>query len=180
MAPELKLLISQYFTGCLTYQDADRFRDIKAKFTKLELIDAIKASPFRHFWKARKLTFSGTLVHSFLLRKMKVDNEKEDERCEVRDDAYKLGLIAFIEGVLVSKEGNVQVWPDILKFVNDLEFFFKYPWSERAFRKLMQTLNKDMQHYKDNIDKKKGKKVAQEETLLVAIYLSLSTGHMKP
>ncbi|XP_060964749.1 uncharacterized protein LOC133033711 [Cannabis sativa] len=207
MALELKLPISSHFTGRLTYRGTDRFRYIKAKFTEMDLVDTVKASPFGHFWEAGELTFSGALVHSLLLQKMKVDTEKEDEcptdeeihaksndhlvrtyfegkssvqldslmlqleRCEDKDDAYKLGLIAFIEGVLVSKEGNVQVWPEMLKFVNDLEFFFKYPWGERAFRKLMETLGKNMQHYKDNVDKKKGKKIAQEAKYTVSGYV---------
>ncbi|KAM6548176.1 hypothetical protein CsatB_019852 [Cannabis sativa] len=239
MAPELKLPVSSHFTGRLTYRGTDRSRYIKAgvtkaKFTEMDLVETVKASPFGHFWEAGELTFSGALVHSLLLRKMKVDTEKEDEvwfhvgrndmrfrrikfglitglpmgsaptdeeihaksndhlvrtyfegksfvqldslmlqleRCEDKDDAYKLGLIAFIEGVLVSKEGNVQVWPEMLKFVNDLEFFFKYPWGERAFRKLMETLGKNMQHYKDNVDKKKGKKIAQEAKYTVSGYV---------
>ncbi|XP_060969515.1 uncharacterized protein LOC115713230 [Cannabis sativa] len=234
MAPELKLPITSHFTGRLTYRGTDRFRYIKAKFTEMDLVETVKASPFGHFWEAGELTFAGALVHSLLLRKMKVDTEKEDEvwfhvgrndmrfgriefelitglpmgsaptdeeihaksndylvrtyfegkssvqldslmlqleRCEDKDDAYKLGLIAFIEGVLVSKEGNVQVLPEMLKFVNDLEFFFKYPWGERAFRKLMETLGKNMQHYKDNVDKKKGKKIAQEAKYTVSGYV---------
>uniref|UniRef100_A0A803P1T7 DUF4283 domain-containing protein n=1 Tax=Cannabis sativa TaxID=3483 RepID=A0A803P1T7_CANSA len=36
--PELKLLISEHFTGCLTYWGSNRFKDIKTKFEALKLI----------------------------------------------------------------------------------------------------------------------------------------------
>uniref|UniRef100_A0A803NLQ1 Uncharacterized protein n=1 Tax=Cannabis sativa TaxID=3483 RepID=A0A803NLQ1_CANSA len=81
------------------------------------------------------------------------------ERCEDKDDVYKLRLCAFIEGVLVSKDGNIIVWPEMLKLVDDLEFFFKYSWDEQTFPKSMWSMNKDMIYYKQNIEKKKGKKL---------------------
>uniref|UniRef100_A0A803NHS8 DUF1985 domain-containing protein n=1 Tax=Cannabis sativa TaxID=3483 RepID=A0A803NHS8_CANSA len=71
---------------------------------------------------------------------------------EDKDDVYKLKLCVFIKGVLVLKDGNIIVWPDMLKFVDDLEFF-KYQWREHTFCKLMSSINKDMMHYKQTVKK---------------------------
>uniref|UniRef100_A0A803QDP8 Uncharacterized protein n=1 Tax=Cannabis sativa TaxID=3483 RepID=A0A803QDP8_CANSA len=92
-------------------------------------------------------------------------------RCKIKDGVYKLGLRTFVNDVFVSKDGNVQVWPDMLKFADDLEFFFKYLQGERTFCTLMWYMSKDMHYYKDNVEKKKGRKVAQEAKYTVHGYV---------
>ncbi|XP_060968725.1 uncharacterized protein LOC115720433 [Cannabis sativa] len=94
------------------------------------------------------------------------------EACDVADDVYKLGLCAFVEGVLLSRAEGVYIWTDMLKLVENEEKFFEYPWGLLSHQKLLSSTTKNMQqlrqNYMDKNDKtkkkhKKEKKVTQPE-----------------
>ncbi|KAM6560615.1 hypothetical protein CsatA_029854 [Cannabis sativa] len=94
------------------------------------------------------------------------------EACDVDDDVYKLGLCAFVEGVLLSRAEGVYIWTDMLKLVENEEKFFEYPWGLLSYQKLLSSTTKNMQqlrqNYMDKNDKtkkkhKKEKKVTQPE-----------------
>ncbi|XP_060969916.1 uncharacterized protein LOC115695232 [Cannabis sativa] len=94
------------------------------------------------------------------------------EACDVADDVYKLGLCAFVEGVLLSRAEGVYIWTDMLKLVENEEKFFEYPWGLLSYQKLLSSTTKNMQqlrqNYMDKNDKtkkkhKKDKKVTQPE-----------------
>ena len=80
-------------------------------------------------------------------------------RCETPEDVYRLGLCLFVEAVLLGRESNVHISTYILKFVEDLEFFFKIPWGKLSFAKLMKTLQKDLVK---QFDKKLSQNVQRE------------------
>ncbi|XP_062076473.1 uncharacterized protein LOC133781482 [Humulus lupulus] len=85
------------------------------------------------------------------------------KNCTIVEDAYKLGLCFFVEGVLLAREGKLNVWIDSLKMVEDTEYFFTYPWGKVSFNKLMDSCKKDMHHQKRNYEKKKEVKGKQKE-----------------
>ncbi|XP_060974459.1 uncharacterized protein LOC133039583 [Cannabis sativa] len=97
------------------------------------------------------------------------------ESCDVADDVYKLGLCAFVEGVLLSRAEGVYIWTDMLKLVENVENFFEYPWGLLSYQKLLSSTSKSMSDLRKNyIDKvstkdkmkKKGKtekKITQPE-----------------
>ncbi|KAM6567398.1 hypothetical protein CsatA_026526 [Cannabis sativa] len=97
------------------------------------------------------------------------------ESCDVADDVYKLGLCAFVEGVLLSRAEGVYIWTDMLKLVENVENFFEYPWGLLSYQKLLSSTTKSMSDLRKNyIDKvstkdkmkKKGKtekKITQPE-----------------
>ncbi|KAM6558893.1 hypothetical protein CsatA_028132 [Cannabis sativa] len=98
------------------------------------------------------------------------------EACDVADDVYKLGLCAFVEGVLLSWAEGVYIWTDMLKLVENEDNFFEYPWGLLSYQKLLSSTTKNMQQLRQNyMDKvsskndktkkkhKKEKKVTQPE-----------------
>ncbi|XP_062112252.1 uncharacterized protein LOC133823469 [Humulus lupulus] len=82
--------------------------------------------------------------------------------CTVVEDVYKLGLCLFVEGVLNAIEGKLHIWRDILKIVENVEYFFSYPWGKYSYRRLLHSCKKDMVKQKANYDAKKDAKVQQE------------------
>ncbi|XP_060959399.1 uncharacterized protein LOC133030619 [Cannabis sativa] len=86
------------------------------------------------------------------------------EACDVADDVYKLGLCAFVEGVLLSRAEGVYIWSDMLKLVENEEKFFEYSWGLLSYQKLLSSTAKSMTDLRKNYldkstkDKKKGKK----------------------
>ncbi|XP_060972358.1 uncharacterized protein LOC133038280 [Cannabis sativa] len=86
------------------------------------------------------------------------------EACDVADDVYKLGLCAFVEGVLLSRAEGVYIWSDMPKLVENEEKFFEYPWGLLSYQKLLSSTFKSMTDLRKNYldkstkDKKKGKK----------------------
>ncbi|XP_062074839.1 uncharacterized protein LOC133778835 [Humulus lupulus] len=226
MAPELVLPLSEHFPGRISYRGSRYFTAIKDKFEAFKLTDKVKESPFRSFWNASVLQFSGVIVHQLLLRKKKVSEVKNDEvwfyvgktetrfgrsefglitglkmsggpstaelntqcdydrilrdyfnnakrvdfktlwlafeACDVEDDAYKLGLCAFVEGVLLSRSESVYIWTDMLKLVENVDNFFEYPWGLLSYQKMLSSTAKNMQqlrqNYLDKLSSKKDKK----------------------
>ncbi|XP_062086973.1 G-type lectin S-receptor-like serine/threonine-protein kinase At1g61550 [Humulus lupulus] len=82
--------------------------------------------------------------------------------CTVVEDVYKLGVCLFVEGVLNAIEGKLHIWRDILKIVENVEYFFSYPWGNYSYRRLLHSCKKDMVKQKANYDAKKDAKVQQE------------------
>lgn len=75
--------------------------------------------------------------------------------CKVVDDIYKLGLFVFVEGVLNGIEGKLYIKNGLLSIVEDVELFFKYPWSKYSYNRLLGSCKKDMQHQRQLYEKKK-------------------------
>ncbi|XP_062088270.1 uncharacterized protein LOC133794859 [Humulus lupulus] len=74
--------------------------------------------------------------------------------CTVVEDVYKLGLCLFVEGVLNAIEGKLHIWQDILKIVENVEYFFSYPWGKYSYRRLLHSCKKDMVKQNANYDAK--------------------------
>ncbi|XP_030497718.2 uncharacterized protein LOC115713376 [Cannabis sativa] len=65
------------------------------------------------------------------------------ESCTKVDDVYKLGMALFVMGVLTGKEEKTVVPPFVIRMVDNLPFFYEYPWGKISHTKLMETCNKD-------------------------------------
>ena len=66
--------------------------------------------------------------------------------CSDNDDAWKLGLVYFIDGVLYSHshEPNSKVETSLFSLVESKEDFFKYPFGKESFQRTLIGLDKDM------------------------------------
>ncbi|XP_030479067.1 uncharacterized protein LOC115696299 [Cannabis sativa] len=78
-------------------------------------------------------------------------------------DVYKLGMALFVMGVLTSKEEKTDVPPFVIRMVDNLPFFYKYPWGKISYNKLMETCKKDYIDVKNKMLKKIEKEVSQKE-----------------
>ncbi|XP_062100175.1 uncharacterized protein LOC133806055 [Humulus lupulus] len=223
--PQLIVPVEEHFTGRITWRGSWYFPKIKAKFIQCGLLDRVKESPFKQFFMAEPLNFSGALVHQLLLHKFR--GEKTDEvqfyigkkrcrfsqlefalvtglnfeagpseaeikakttsdqlileyfnghspvsigqlrrtfeSCQIVDDVYKMGLCLLVEGVLKGREEKLMVWTDMLKMVDDVDFFFQYLWGKISYQKLLQTCQKDFVEMKKHLQKKIEKGKTQKE-----------------
>ncbi|XP_062104430.1 uncharacterized protein LOC133815629 [Humulus lupulus] len=75
--PQLIVPVEEHFTGRITWRGSWYFPKIKEKFIQCGLLDRVKESPFKQFFMAEPLNFSGALVHQLLLHKFR--GEKTDE-----------------------------------------------------------------------------------------------------
>ncbi|KAM6543002.1 hypothetical protein CsatB_007449 [Cannabis sativa] len=85
------------------------------------------------------------------------------ESCTEVDDVYKLGMALFVMGVLTGKEEKNVVPPFVIRMVDNLPFFYEYPWGKISYTKLMETCNKDYLDVKNKMLKKIEKGVTQKE-----------------
>ncbi|XP_062089481.1 uncharacterized protein LOC133796015 [Humulus lupulus] len=223
--PQLIVPVEEHFTGRITWRDSWYFPKIKAKFIQCGLLDRVKESPFKQFFMAEPLNFSGALVHQLLLHKFrgeKIDEvqfyigkkrcrfsqlefalvtglnfeagpseaeikakttsdrlileyfnghspvsigqlRRTFESCQIVDDVYKMGLCLLVEGVLKGREEKLMVWTDMPKMVDDVDFFFQYPWGKISYQKLLQTCQKDFVEMKKHLQKKIEKEKTQKE-----------------
>ncbi|XP_060959510.1 uncharacterized protein LOC115703779 [Cannabis sativa] len=86
------------------------------------------------------------------------------ESCIEVDDVYKLGMALFVMGVLTGKEEKIVVPPFVIRMVDNLPFFYEYPWGKILYTKLMETCNKDYVDVKNKMLKKIKKGVTQKES----------------
>ncbi|XP_060965676.1 uncharacterized protein LOC133034581 [Cannabis sativa] len=86
------------------------------------------------------------------------------ESCTEKDDCYKLGLVLFVMGVLTGKEEKNLVPPFIIRMVEDLPFFYNYPWGKISFNLLKDTWSKDFVQKKKHMDEKIVKGTTQKES----------------
>ena len=66
--------------------------------------------------------------------------------CTDKDDAWKLGLVYFIDGVLYSHEPNSKVDMYLFSLVEREEDFFKDPFGRDSFHRTLLGVGKDMVH----------------------------------
>ncbi|KAM6564141.1 hypothetical protein CsatB_024139 [Cannabis sativa] len=85
------------------------------------------------------------------------------ESCTEADDVYKLGMALFVMGVLTGKEEKTAVPPFVIRMVDNLPFFYEYPWGKISYTKLMESCNKDYLDVKNKMLKKIEKGVTQKE-----------------
>ncbi|KAM6586667.1 hypothetical protein CsatA_009272 [Cannabis sativa] len=109
--------------------------------------------------KATQVARSGSdrLINKYFNWSDSVKTEALQDRftnCQNPEDLYKLGLCLFVESVLLGREANALITPHILRYVEDLEFFFRIPWGKHSFSRLMHSLQKDMLKQKANYEKK--------------------------
>ena len=64
--------------------------------------------------------------------------------CTNVDDLWKLGLVYFVDGVLLTHERKTSIDRNLLSLVEDEESFFKYPWGKESYKKTFGSLKKDM------------------------------------
>ncbi|XP_062094226.1 uncharacterized protein LOC133800285 [Humulus lupulus] len=74
-----------------------------------------------------------------------------------------MSLCLLVEGVLKGREEKLMVWTDMLKMVDDVDFFFQYPWGKISYQKLLQTCQKDFVEMKKHLQKKIEKGKTQKE-----------------
>ncbi|XP_060966948.1 uncharacterized protein LOC133035154 [Cannabis sativa] len=72
-------------------------------------------------------------------------------------------MALFVMGVLTGKEEKTVVPPFVIRMVDNLPFFYEYPWGKISYTKLMETCNKDYLDVKNKMLKKIEKGVTQKE-----------------
>ncbi|XP_060969080.1 uncharacterized protein LOC133036585 [Cannabis sativa] len=117
--------------------------------------------------KAAQVARSGSdrLINKYFNRSDSVKTEAlqlQFTNCQNPEDLYKLGLCLFVESVLLGREANALITPHIIRYVEDLEFFFRIPWGKHSFARLMHSLQKDMLKQKANYEKKLSSDVQHE------------------
>ncbi|XP_060970027.1 uncharacterized protein LOC133037186 isoform X2 [Cannabis sativa] len=117
--------------------------------------------------KAAQVARSGSdrLINKYFNRSDSVKTEAlqlQFTNCQNPEDLYKLGLCLFVESVLLGLEANALITPHILRYVEDLEFFFRIPWGKHSFARLMHSLQKDMLKQNANYEKKLSSDVQHE------------------
>ncbi|XP_062090026.1 uncharacterized protein LOC133796503 [Humulus lupulus] len=220
--------MEDHYVGRMTYRGSGRLTKLKKRFEEHGLLGRVNESVFGPFFTAPPFSFSGALVHTLLLRKVKsprgdevhflmgpnlckfgvhefaiitglscscpplavdiephitssrlvdtyfsVEPEKDIrfsilERafsmCDVPDDLYKLGLVYFVEGILLGAENDNAIWRDSLSMVEDLDYFEKYPWGSLSFDTTVKQFNIDMKAIGGTIPGKKAKKIIEAES----------------
>ena len=63
-----------------------------------------------------------------------------------KDDAWKLGLVYFIDGVFYSHQPNSKVEMYLFSLVESEEDFFKYPFGRESFHRTFPGVDKGMVH----------------------------------
>ncbi|XP_062079592.1 uncharacterized protein LOC133784102 [Humulus lupulus] len=132
---------------------------------KFALVTGLDFSAFPSPEELEGRNLSDRLIKEYFNDAEKVKLSQVDhafKTCTVVEDVYKLGLCLFVEGVLNAIEGKLHIWRDILKIVENVEYFFSYPWGKYSYRRLLHSCKKDMVKQKANYDAKKDAKVQQE------------------
>ncbi|XP_062083121.1 uncharacterized protein LOC133789317 [Humulus lupulus] len=227
--PKLDIPLEDHYVGRLSYRGSGRLTKLKKKFEEYGLLDRAKESIFGQFFNAPEFTFSGAMVHTILLRRIK--SLQEDElhfligstpckfgvhefalvtglncscpplaielqphltssriietyfnvqsnkyikflmleraftMCDQVEDLWKLGLVYFVEGVLMATENEGFIWRDSLLMVEELDYFYKYPWGSLSFDQTMKQLGRDMKATGASIPVKKVKKTREGESV---------------
>ena len=82
--------------------------------------------------------------------------------CNDKEDAWKLGLVHFVDGVLYSQDANAKVDMYLFSLVEREEDFFNYPFGTESFKRTLIGLDKDMVHlrslYLKSLEKRNAKK----------------------
>ncbi|XP_062106960.1 uncharacterized protein LOC133818226 isoform X2 [Humulus lupulus] len=226
--PPLEIPMEDHYVGRMTYKGSGRLTKLKKRFEEHGLLGRVNESIFGPFFIAPPFSFSGALVHTLLLRKVKslrgdevhflmgpnlckfgvhdfsiitgmscscpplavdiephitssrlVDTyfsvepeknirlsmlERAFSMCDVPDDLYKLGLVYFVEGILLGAENDNAIWRDSLSMVEDLDYFEKYPWGSLSFDTTVKQFNRDMKAIGGTIPGKKAKKITEVES----------------
>ena len=97
--------VKDHFLARVTYRGTSALKKIKKKFEESGLIERVKETPFRQFFEAEDLKFSGALYHSMMLHKTICFKDSEVQFCFGSSYA-RFGLIeyALITGLDFSKE----------------------------------------------------------------------------
>ena len=87
--------------------------------------------------------------------------------CNNKEDAWKLGLVYFVDGVLYSHKENAKVEMYLLSLVESREDFFKHPFGNELFAKTIIRVDKHMAHfqnlYRKTVEKRKQKKAGEKK-----------------
>ncbi|XP_062107687.1 uncharacterized protein LOC133818677 [Humulus lupulus] len=129
------------------------------------LVTGLNFSTFSSPKELEEHNLSDRLIKEYFNDAEKVKLSQVDhafKTCTVVENVYKLGLCLLVEGVMNAIEGKLHIWRDILKIVEDVEYFFSYPWGKYSYRRLLQSCKKDMVKQKAHYDAKKDAKVQQE------------------
>ena len=91
---KLLLAIDDHYTGRVTWRGHLALNNIKSKFQDLQLLERAKACPFKQFFEAPALRFSGVIIHQLLLRKIKFGSRNEIH-FEVSGRLMKFGISEY-------------------------------------------------------------------------------------
>lgn len=98
--------------------------------------------------KYEKLTLkSGRLVELYFEGANRILSSKLEEvfkACKDVEDTWKLGLCFLVDSVLYGNEPVAAIEKDLLLVVEDLDFFYNYPWGHKSFEKTLGSYRKDM------------------------------------
>ena len=73
----LILAIEDHYLGRVSQRATTVMANIKAKFNALGLSQRVTICPFKQFFIAPDLKFSGQIIHQLLLRKVRSSNNNE-------------------------------------------------------------------------------------------------------
>ena len=74
---KLLLPIDKHYIGRITWRGQSTLNTIREKFDELKILDKVRAYPFKYFFQAPSLRFSGVIMHQLLLRKIKSESKNE-------------------------------------------------------------------------------------------------------
>ena len=69
---KLLLAVDEHYIGRVTWRGQLTFNTIRVKFEELQLLKKGRACPFKQFFKAPLLRFSGIIIHQLLSGRLKV------------------------------------------------------------------------------------------------------------
>ena len=140
-------------------------RFIKFRIGEFTLITWLNFGPYPD----KEVSHSTRLISTYLNDSNIVKSHELEAAfvaCSDKDDAWKLDLVYFVDGVLYSHKSNLKVEMSLFSLVESEEDFFKYFFSREFFQRTLLRLDKDMVHlwslYIKVVEKRKNKKA--EET----------------
>ena len=99
-----KLIISvdDHYTGRVTWRGHLALNNIKSKLQDQQLLERVRACPFKQFFEAPTLRFFRVIIHQLLLRKMKSDSRNEIHFEVGGSDEHLNGLYVMLNSLCLS------------------------------------------------------------------------------
>ena len=69
--------VEDHYTGRVIWRGHLALANVESKFQELQLLERARACPFKQFFEAPPIKFSGVLIHQLLLRKIKSGSGNE-------------------------------------------------------------------------------------------------------
>ena len=107
------VFVERQFPGKVTYRSVSILSKIVDKFSEYNLLERAKASPFKQFFLAPTMKFSGLLIHQILLRK--IPSEDYELRFLISGQTLRFGIgeFALITGLECGKGPNKTQYAEV-------------------------------------------------------------------